>query len=204
MPKTKTQLTGWTPGAVIAVTCNDELVFDGEIAQLGTRTEDAVLAEWLVDDATEWTTHERGFAIPLKGTPVQITLTVQSGGVWFCTVRNQIMQPLYTFENVPWQQDFFVPGYDTIALADLRHLDDDRYLARYGLTKSQVLPWIVVLETADQRTEPVPDVNITELRHADGSVAELGDGWIFVAQENTLTMHAVLNPVDPWQLVLPG
>lgn len=204
MPKTKTQLTGRTPGAVIAVTCNDELVFDGEIPQLGTTTEEAVLAEWLVTDATEWTTHERGYDLPLKGTPVQIALTVQSGTVWFCTVRNQVLQPLYSFENVPWRQDVFVPDSDTVALSDLRYRDDDRYQARYGLTKNEVLPCIVMIENADQHLEWAPDVNITDLRHADGSVAELADGWICVGPRYTLTMHAVLNPVDPWQLVLPG
>lgn len=205
MAECKVQVRGVSEGAAIAVTCDGVLVFDADVDRIGTMTESAVLAEWLIDDHTQWTTHERGYPVPLRGTEVSVSIQVKSGRVWFAGLSNQTLQPLYTWENAQWPAGLEItPDYDNLVLVRLRYLDDTTFFARYGVSKNEVMGWIQVLETAQERFEPVPDCNDMVLRSTDGTELPLGDGWLELTAGQTLSMKAVLNPVDAWELTLPG
>lgn len=204
MAECKVQVRGVSEGAAIAVTCDGVLVFDADVDRIGTMTEGAVLAEWLIDDRTQWTTHERGYPVPVRGTEVSVSVQVKSGRVWFATLWNQILQPLYALENAQWPPGFQAPETESQIIIDLRYQDDSTFLTRYGVSKHDVMGWVQLLESAEERFEPVPDSNDMVLRSADGTELPLGDGWLELTAGQTLSMKAVLNPVDAWELTLPG
>ena len=155
MTQRTAQLIGFSVGCEISITWNNVEVFRNSVVAGGTRDELVVLAEWTTD--TE-----------ILG-DIPLMIECRSGSLHFANIHMNMFAPAVVEPRLTSQPEWtiYTPTEQELR-QDFQQLTDEQFVAKYALTKSEILPHTTVVEllsTENIFSQPVRD---TDLIPCDG------------------------------------
>lgn len=132
MTQRTAQLIGFSDGCEISITWNNAEVFRGSVPAVGSKNELVVLAEWSTD--TE-----------ILG-DVPLTIECLSGSLHFANIYMNMFQAI-TQTRLTSQPDWtiYTPTEEEL-VQDRAYLEDEQFVAKYALTKSDVWQHCTLVE----------------------------------------------------------